>query len=98
MDEAIARTCTPFMPPILDNFSGSPITITNPATNGVSLNYTLTASPIDRATGSSQDFREDRAWVVQFSRGGNLDQCEIWAHVGFYSFTGTEHGWELYKR
>jgi hypothetical protein len=84
--------------PILDNFSGSPITITNPATNGVSLNYTLDGVAYTIAPGSSQDFREDRAWVVQFSRGGNLDQARYGLTSGLYSFTGTEHGWELYKR
>lgn len=84
--------------PILENFSGGPITITNPATNGVSLNYTLDGVAYTIAPGYSQDFREDRAWVVQFSRGGNMDQVRYGLTSGVYSFTGTDHGWELYKR
>ncbi len=84
--------------PILENFSGGPITITNPATNGVSLNYTLDGVAFTIAPGYSQDFREDRAWVVQFSRGGNMDQVRYGLTSGVYSFTGTDHGWELYKR
>jgi hypothetical protein len=84
--------------PILENFSGGPITITNPATNGVSLSYTLDGAAYTIAPGYSQDFREDRAWVVQFSRGGNMDQARYGLTSGVYSFTGTEHGWELYKR
>jgi hypothetical protein len=84
--------------PILESFSGGPITITNPATNGVSLSYTLDGVAYTIAPGYSQDFREDRAWVVQFSRGGNMDQARYGLTSGVYSFTSTEHGWELYKR
>ena len=89
--------------PILENplpgadFSGGPIKITNPAANRVSLTYTLDGVAYTIAPGYSQDFREDRAWVIQFSRGANLDQAQYGLQSGLYSFTSTRQGWELYR-
>ena len=79
------------------NFSGRPITITNPATNKAALNYTLDGTAYSIQPGYSQDFREDRAWVIQFSRGANLDQARYGLQSGLYSFASTDHGWELYR-
>jgi hypothetical protein len=78
-------------------FSGGPITITNPATNSTALSYTLDGVAYTIAPGYSQDFREDRAWVIEFSRGANLDQVQYGLQSGLYSFTSTDHGWELYR-
>ena len=85
--------------PIFENptFSGLPIKITNPAANGVTLSYTLDGVAYTIAPGYSQDFREDRGWVVQFSRGASLDQAEYGLQSGLYTFTSTDHGWELYR-
>jgi hypothetical protein len=79
------------------NFSGGPITITNPATNNVALSYTLDGVAYTIAPGYTQDFSEDRAWVIQFSRGANLDQVQYGLQSGLYSFTSTDQGWELYR-
>jgi hypothetical protein len=79
------------------NFSGGPIRISNPATNQATLSYTLDGVAYTIAPGHSQDFREDRAWVIQFSRGANLDQAQYGLQSGVYSFTSTDRGWELYR-
>ena len=83
--------------PIVENYSGSPIKITNPATNSATLGYTLDGNAYSIAPGLSQEFSADRAWVVQFSRGTNLDQARYGLQSGLYSFTSTDHGWELYR-
>ena len=83
--------------PILENFSGGPIKIVNPAKNGVTLNYTLDGNAFTIPPGYSQDLREDRAWVIQFSRGANLDQARYGLQSGVYTFTRTDHGLELYR-
>jgi hypothetical protein len=83
--------------PILENYSGDPIKIVNPAINGVTLNYTLNGNVFTIPPGYSQDLREDRAWVIQFSRGENLDQARYGLHSGVYKFGRTDHGWELYR-
>lgn len=79
------------------NFSGGPIRITNPATSQATLSYTLDGVAYTIAPGYSQDLREDRAWVIQFSRGANLDQAQYGLQSGLYSFGSTDHGWELYR-
>jgi hypothetical protein len=83
--------------PILENFSGGPIKIVNPAKNGVTLSYTLDGNAFTIPPGYSQDLREDRAWVIQFSRGTNLDQARYGLQSGVYKFARTDHGWELYR-
>ena len=99
----IPPRCTPLSTPVLvsplpeANFSGGAITITNPATNNVTLSYTLDGTAYTIPPGYSQELREDRAWVIQFSRGANLGQAEYGLQSGLYSFTSTDHGWELYR-
>ena len=50
------------------------------------------------APGYSQTFREDRAWVVEFSRAENMAPARYGLKSGLYSFTSTDHGWDLYQR
>jgi hypothetical protein len=89
--------------PILANpaaeasFSGGPIRIVNPAANKATLNYTLDGVAYTIAPGYSQELREDRDWVIRFSRGASLEQAQYGLRSGLYSFTSTEHGWELYR-
>lgn len=89
--------------PLLENslpaedFSGGLIRITNPAANNVTLSYTLDGVAYTIAPGYSQDLREDRAWVIQFSRGTNLGQAQYGLHSGLYSFDSSNQGWELYR-
>ncbi|MGA2618315.1 MAG: hypothetical protein ABSF26_11945 [Thermoguttaceae bacterium] len=79
------------------NFSGGPIKITNPATNKVTVSYTLDGNAYTIPPGYDQDLREDRAWVIQFSRGANLERARYGLQSGLYSFTSTDNGWELYR-
>ncbi len=83
--------------PVLENFSGGPIKIVNPAKSGVTLNYLLNGAAYSIPPGYSQDLQEDRAWVIQFSRGPNLDQARYGLQTGVYTFARTDHGWELYR-
>ena len=84
--------------PILENpiFSGLPIKITNPATSGVTLSYTLNGVAYSIAPGHSQDLILDRSWVINFSRGRNFGEARYGLESGLYSFAPTDHGWELY--
>ena len=83
--------------PISEGFSGGPIKIVNPAKSGATLNYTLDGNAFTIPPGHSQELREDRAWVIEFSRGANLDQVQYGLHTGVYKFTPTDHGMELYR-
>jgi hypothetical protein len=81
--------------PIVEGFSGGPIKIVNPAKNGVTLNYTLDGNAFTLPPGYSQELREDRAWVIEFSRGPNLDQTRYGLQSGLYTFSRTDHGLAL---
>jgi hypothetical protein len=83
--------------PISEGFSGGPIKIVNPAKNGATLNYTLDGNAFTIPPGYSQELREDRAWVIEFSRGTNLDQTRYGLQSGVYTFARTDHGLELYR-
>lgn len=83
--------------PILENFSGGPIKIVNPAKSGVTLSYTLNGNAYTIPPGYSQELQEDRAWVIEFSRGENLDQARYGLQSGVYTFTRTNQGMELYR-
>jgi hypothetical protein len=82
--------------PVTPFFSGLPIRITNPATNGVTLSYMLNGVTYSIAPGYSQDLTLDRSWVVNFSRGGNFGEARYGLEPGLYSFAPTDHGWELF--
>ena len=84
--------------PIIENpiFSGLPIEITNPATSGVTLSYVLNDVTYSIPPGYSQNLTQDRSWVIGFSRGGNFGSARYGLEQGLYTFTNTDHGWELY--
>lgn len=81
----------------LPSFSGGVIKIDNPATNNTALSYTLNGVPYTIQPGQSQQFVEDRDWVIDFSRGGNFGPARYGLHSGLYTFSVTDHGWELYN-
>ena len=84
--------------PILENpvFSGLPIEITNPAASGATLSYVLNNVSYSIPPGYSQNLTLDRSWVISFSRGGNFGPARYGLEPGLYTFTNTDHGWELY--
>ena len=77
-------------------FSGGPISIINPATNNTTLTYSLGGDAFTIPPGYRQNFHEDRAWAIRFSPGDNRDEVLYRLHTGLYTFTSTDHGWELY--
>ena len=77
--------------------SGLPIKITNPAKNAVTLSYTLNGVPYTIPPGYSQQLVQDRAWVIGFSRGANFGEAQYGLEPGVYSFSASDHGWELYR-
>jgi len=82
--------------PPVQVFSGGLITITNPADSKTTLSYTLNGVQYTIPPGYSQELRADRLWVIQFSRGSNLGDVRYQLEPGLYTFSGTDHGWELF--
>lgn len=83
--------------PISEEYSGGPIKIVNPAKNKVTLSYTLDGNAYTIPPGYSQNIQEDRAWVIEFSRGNDLEDATYELHSGVYKFAHTDYGWELYR-
>jgi hypothetical protein len=81
---------------VATKFSGGPITITNPATNTATLSYSLGGDTFTIPPGYRQNFHEDCARAIRFSPGANRDEVQYRIHTGLYTFTSTDHGWELY--
>ena len=81
------------------SFSGGPIKITNPAANRMTLSYTLDGNAYTISPGYSQEFREvgpeQRSSSGRGARTWNKPQYGL--RSGLYSFTSTDHGWELYR-
>ena len=77
-------------------FSSGPISIVNPATNSATVAYSLGGSAFTIPPGYGQNFHEDRARVIRFSPGANRDEVQYRLHTGLYTFTSTDHGWELH--
>lgn len=78
-------------------YSGAPVTIVNPASNNTVLSYSLNGTPYTMQPGQSQQFAEDRAWTIEFSRGGNFGSARYGLFAGQYTFGPTERGWELFS-
>lgn len=60
------------------------------------LNYTLNGHPYTIRPGYSQTFPDDRAWTIEFKRGG--DDSEVASYTlkaGVYLFVATPSGWDL---
>ncbi len=85
--------------PIFENplFSGLPIKIVNPASNSVTLNYTLNGTVYPIPPGYSQTLVADRLWTIQFSRGAGFGDARYGLESGLYTFGNSDHGWELYR-
>ena len=77
--------------------SGQPIKIMNPAANGVTLSYTLNGTQYTIPPGYSQELVKDRDWAIGFSRGGHFGEAQYGLEPGVYSFSASDHGWELYR-
>jgi hypothetical protein len=86
--------------PIFENplFSGLPIKIVNPASNNVTLNYTLNGTIYPIPPGFSQTLVADRLWTIQFSRGAGFGDARYGLESGLYTFGSSDHGWELYHK
>lgn len=83
--------------PIMEEFSGGPIKIVNPVKNNMTVNYTLDGTEFTIPPGYSQNLQEDRAWVIEFSRGTDLEQVQYGLQSGVYTFAVTDQGLELYR-
>ncbi len=63
---------------------------------GAAVNYTLDGQPFSMPPDYRQTIAR-RSLVVAFDRGGSFGQAKYRVDEGWYKFTATDRGWELYK-
>ena len=72
------------------------IKLTCPKTAAGSLTYTLNGQAYSIQPGYSQNFRDDRAWTLEFKRGGDASEVVRYSlKAGTYKFSSGVTGWEL---
>ncbi len=91
---------SPAWPGVEINPPVAPVTVrslvVNPETNGVALKYRVNGVSHSIAPGESQEFAAP-GQVIEFDRGGGTGLARYALSGGVYTFTPTEHGWELYR-
>jgi len=91
---------SPAWPGVEINPPVTPVTVrslvVNPETNGVALKYRVNGVSHTIAPGESQEFAAP-GQVIEFDRGGGTGLARYALSGGVYTFTPTEHGWELYR-
>jgi len=77
--------------------TGKPIQISNPAANGATISYVISGHQFKMDAGQSQKL-EDKNWVIEFHKGGNLGNARFSLRPGYYEFTMGENGWEFFRK
>jgi|GEM_PF-7118881 len=78
------------------SFTSGQIVINNPTPDTV--NYTLNQQPFSMGTDFEQTLEAGTTWTIEFDRGGGFGMARYVLSEGYYVFTATDRGWELYKR
>jgi hypothetical protein len=86
-------------PPVTD-FDGpltaGQVVLTNVGQDPV--NYNVNQSPFSMQPTFKQDLTGGQTWTVEFDRGGSFGAAQYELTEGWYEFTPTEKGWELFKQ
>ena len=100
--ESRPSSSLPSNAPSLPRFTPSPpsttanIKLSCPKTAPGPLSYSLNGHVYTIQPGYSQTFPNDRAWTIEFKRGGNDSEVASYAlNSGLYSFVAEPSGWDL---
>jgi hypothetical protein len=74
------------------------VVLLNPTRNGGPVNYTLNETRCTMAAGFHQKLPGERAWIIEFDRGGSFGTARYSLTPGKYAFAVSERGWELFRR
>jgi hypothetical protein len=80
-------------------YEGQGVAIRNPAKNDVALSYTIDSQEEHEiAPGETQRLKSKRTYVIDFDRGGEFGHACYSIYEGWYQFTLTDRGWELFRQ
>jgi hypothetical protein len=74
------------------------VVLLNPTRNGGPVNYTLNDVRCTMAPGFQQKLPGERAWIIEFDRGGSFGTARYSLTPGKYAFVVTERGWDIIRR
>lgn len=85
--------------PPTPNYDGETFGQTVVLGNGgnVPMNYNVNQSPFEMKPEYTQNLGSGE-WLVEFDRGGSFGLARYTLTEGYYEFTATEKGWDLYKQ
>jgi hypothetical protein len=79
-----------------DNPANVPVTLANVGSTAV--NYTVNQQPFNMPPNNEQNLTGGANWIVAFDRGGGNGTAEYQLAEGYYEFTLTPKGWELFQK
>jgi hypothetical protein len=80
------------------NADAPDVVLLNPTRNGGPVNYTLNDVRCTMAAGLQQKLPGERAWIIEFDRGGSFGTARYSLTPGKYAFAVTERGWDIFRR
>ena len=79
------------------NVLGEPISLENPAKNGVTVRCLVNGKVVELGPGRAASLAAGKQWLIEFHRGGDFGTAKYKMSRGTYTFMKTDHGWELYR-
>jgi len=73
------------------------VAIVNPQSNGIQLSFTVDGEATNLPVGTRIDLSVAQPRIIEFDRGGTFGPARYSLDGGLYTFTPTDHGWELYR-
>jgi hypothetical protein len=81
------------------NYQGQGVLIRNPAKTETTLSYTIDSQDEHEImSGETQRLVAKRTYIIDFDRGGDFGHAKYSIYEGWYQFTLTDRGWELFRQ
>ena len=81
------------------SYQGLGVAIRNPAKTGTTLSYTIDSQEEHEiAAGQTERLKTKRTYTIDFDRGGDFGHACYSIYEGWYQFTLTDRGWELFRQ
>jgi hypothetical protein len=80
-------------------YQGQGVAIRNPAKSETTLSYTIDSQEeYEIAAGQIERLKGKRTYTIDFDRGGDFGHACYSIYEGWYQFTLTDRGWELFRQ
>ena len=88
-----------YVPVQAATYQGQGVAIRNPAKTETTLSYTIDSQEEHEiAAGQTERLKGKRTYTIDFDRGGDFGHACYSIYEGWYQFTLTDRGWELFRQ